>query len=416
LELDSRQPLQERWIHVLYLSILISPILPVAVLMAFALAAPFLLKGKWGFHGWPEKAFLGFLVLSAIGWIFNPFLLFGWLPAGLIPMVMFGLYYVLTLWVKEGLAWSWRQVERVYLLFWLGGIYVALVTVFQRIDWIPTEKNLLFYFLGFYPMQQAESVRSIGTASNSNLAAALLICLALMSIYASSVLSKRSHRVMAFATFFLFCAAIWCTGSRGAWVGLVIGLLVQVWMTGKRRRAVLFFIGLVIAAVIIYTNKTLIPREETLFATAEVRIFVWQNSFQIFSENWLFGTLPLHFGHLFEEMTGRYLFHAHNVFLGVASEFGLLGLILFVNLIVITTHRARRWRKSAVSKEEKRLAGMLISVIFALLGHGMYDYPMISPQIGLVFMLAMIMIHAQYERCCLPAQMGKSNKTDPHIA
>lgn len=398
MELDSRQRLLERWISFLYISILISPVLPAAVLLALGLVAPFVLKGKWNMRGWPEGIFLAFVVLSAISWAFNPFLVFGWLPAGLVPIMMFGLYYLLTIWMKQGLSWSWRKVERLYLLFWLLGLYVAFVTIFQRIDWIPTEKNMLFYLLGFYPMQQAESVRSIGTASNSNLAAAMLICLALISIYASSVLSRRSHKVAAFSTFFLFCAAIWCTGSRGAWVGLVLGLLVQVWMTGNRKRTVLLFLGLVAAGLIIYTNKTLIPREDTLLATAGIRFFVWQNSYEIFTQNWLFGVLPLHFGHLFEEMTGRYLFHAHNIFLGIATEFGVLGLILFVSLIVVTTHRARVWRKSAPSKEEKRLAGMLISIVFALLGHGMYDYPIIAPQIGLIFMLAIIIINAQYER------------------
>jgi hypothetical protein len=66
----------------------------------------------------------------------------------------------------------------------------------------------------------------------------------------------------------------------------------------------------------------------------------------------------------------------------------------------MTIRRARRWRKAANQKEEKRLAGMLISQTIALLGHGMYDYPIIAPQVGLMFMLSVIMIHTQYERRC----------------
>jgi O-antigen ligase len=184
-------------------------------------------------------------------------------------------------------------------------------------------------------------------------------------------------------------------------VGLLIGLLVQVWMTGNRRRTVLLFCALLLLGGVIYTNQTLIPREETLFATVEVRIFVWQHAFQIFREHWLLGVLPLHFGQLFAKLTGKYIFHAHNVFLGIATEYGIIGLGMFLALIVATTYRARRWRKTANRKEEKRLAGLLISILFALLGHGMYDYPIISPQIGLIFILSLIMIHAQYERRCL---------------
>ncbi|OYD06988.1 O-antigen ligase family protein [Paludifilum halophilum] len=390
----------EKWIQFLYISILFSPILPGVAMLAIGLATPFFFKRKWRLTGWPEGVFLGFVLLSMISWHLNPYWVFKWIPAGLIPILFFGLYYLLTVWMK-GIDWSWKKIETLYLQFWLAGLYVAVVTILQRVNWIPTEKSTLFYVLGFYPMQQAESVRSIGTASNSNLAAAMLICLALISIYTSSVFRKNWHKVGSFAAFFLFCAAIWCTGSRGAWVGLVIGLLVQVWMTGNRKRAVLLFIGLVIFGMVIYTNKTLIPREETLFATYDIRVRVWQNSFEIFKDHWLFGVLPLHFGHVFKEMTGDYLYHAHNVLLGIASEYGVIGLILFIALIVVTTHRARRWRKTANAKEEKRLAGMLISLIFALLGHGMYDYPILAPQIGLIFMLAIIIIHQQYERRCL---------------
>jgi hypothetical protein len=44
---------------------------------------------------------------------------------------------------------------------------------------------------------------------------------------------------------------------------------------------------------------------------------------------------------------------------------------------------------------------MLISQTIALMGHGMYDYPIIAPQVGLMFMLSVIIIHTQYERRCL---------------
>ncbi|SMO76864.1 O-antigen ligase family protein [Melghirimyces algeriensis] len=399
---DSRKDkINKRWMQLLYIMILLSPIFPVVVLLLIGVGVLLFHRGKWHVFGWPERIFLGFVFWSLISWFFNPYLLFGWLPVGFVPIFFFGLYYLLSVWVKEILRWDWREFQNLYLMFWFFGLYVAIVTIFQRVDWIPTEKSTLFYLLGFYPMQQAESVRSIGTASNSNLAAAMLICLSLLSIYASSVLKTRLMKSGALLSFVVFCGAIWCTGSRGAWVGLVIGLLIQVWMTGNRTRAVLLFLGLVTLGMVIYTNKTLIPREETLFATAEVRIFVWQNSFQLFMENWLTGVLPLHFSYLFDQMTGKYLFHAHNILLGIAVEYGIVGLTLLLSLIVVTTHRARRWRKTANTKEEKRLAGSLISIVFALLGHGMYDYPIIAPQIGLIFMLAVIIIHQQYEKRCL---------------
>lgn len=400
LKIESTEQLSVRLVHLLFLTILVSPWLPPLVLIGIGLLTPFFYKGKWPIRGCPEGIFLGFALLSLISWAFNPSW-FWWIPIGIIPLMLFGLYYLLTVWIKCLVEWSWQQIQRLYLQCWLGGIYVAAVVILQKWNLLPNKKSFWTYLLGYYPMWQTDMGRSVGTAANSNLAAAMLICLALMSIYASSVVRGAWKKTGCFAVFALYSVAIWCTGSRGAWVGLLIGLLVQVWMTGNRRRTVLLFCALLILGGVIYTNQTLIPREETLFATVEVRIFVWQHAFQIFREHWLLGVLPLHFGQLFAKMTGIYIFHAHNVFLGIATEYGIVGLGLFLALVVVTTYRARRWRKTANRKEEKRLAGLLISIIFALLGHGMYDYPIISPQIGLIFIMSLIMIHGQYERRCL---------------
>ena len=71
-------------------------------------------------------------------------------------------------------------------------------------------------------------------------------------------------------SFFCSGVAIWCTGSRGAWVGLIVGLLVQVWMTGNRRRTVGILFGLLLSGIAAYINRNLIPRSETLVSTAKV--------------------------------------------------------------------------------------------------------------------------------------------------
>lgn len=400
---DFPDNLAARMIQALILSIIISPWLPPVVLLIIALLTPFFVKRPWPIRGFPEGIFIGFLLLSAISWCFNPSWIYG-IPVGLIPMAVFLAYYLLAVWIKRGLDWSWYEIQRLYLLFWVAGLYIAVVVLLQGIGWISQEASWWGRLLGYSAIYQNDLTRSVGTSTNSNLAAALLICLALISTYAFSVLKKRWQKVAALAAFFLFCVAIWMTGSRGAWVGLTVGLLVQVWMTGNRRRTVLLFAFLVLLGYVIYTNQTLIPREETLFATITVRIFVWQNAFRIFQDHWLLGVLPLHFSQVFAELTGKHIYHAHNIFLGVATEFGVVGLVLFLLMIGLTVYRARKWRKMAIRLEEKRLSGMMLSLIFAFLGHGMYDYTIIAPQVGSLFFLSVILIHWQYERRCrMPA-------------
>lgn len=400
MNLDVHQRLNKRLTQFLYLSIIISPFLPPVALLVIGIITPFIYKGKWSVTGWPEGVFAGFALLSLVSWYFNPSYFF-WIPIGIIPIMAFIFLYLLSVWIRHVVKWSWRDVQKVYIAFWLGGFYVAAIVILQYVDWPVINESWFGSILDFYNefrWQSERSSRPVGTSGNSNLTAALLICFSLMSIYVSSVLTKIWQKMAAFSSLLVFGFAIWCTGSRGAWVGLVIGLIVQLWMTGHRKPTLgitLLLIGLVTLF------PTLIPRNDTLSSTISIRFKVWSNALEIFQDHWVVGTLPLHFGQIFAKKTGVYMYHAHNVILGVATEYGIIGLALFLALVFMTIRRARLWRKAANNKEEKRLAGMLISQTIALLGHGMYDYPIVSPQVGVLFMLSIMIIHTQYERRCL---------------
>lgn len=407
--------LHKRLIELLYLSILLSPFFPPVVLLVIAMVTISFYRTHWRLKALPESFFLLLIVISIISWFVQPSWYSG-VPIALIVVLLFGLYYLLAVWFRNALNFHWMEVQRLYLAFWLGGTYLAFICLIQQVEWEWLLNSPLGALLQFYTeyRYQAESVRSFGTTGNSNLTAALLICLALISIYAASVLKGKWQKISAYAMFFLFCYSIWLTGSRGAWVGLVVGLVIQVWMTGARRWTVGIFLGLV-AFVLLFPE--LIPRQETLMSTLRVRMEIWMTALDIFQDNWLLGVLPLHFGQLFEQQSGFFVVHAHNIFLGVLVEFGVFGLLGFLALLVVTIHRARRWRKTANQKEEKRLAGMLLSQTIALLGHGMYDYPIISPQVGVLFFLSLIVIHTQYEKRCLtrpdwdtPKEMPKKPK------
>jgi putative inorganic carbon (hco3(-)) transporter len=405
LKLDIHHSVPLRLTQFLYLSILLTLFLSPVALLIIGVATLCLMwryrgEGKSYFVGWPEGIFAGFVCLSFISWLYDPSWYDG-IPIGIIPMTLFVLYFLLTIWIRSFVKWSWPEVQKIYLQFWLAGFYVAAIVIVQQIDWYGFDQSLLrdlLYFYKKYRFQTDSEVRSIGTTGNSNLTAAMLICFALMSIYASSILKKRWQKLAAFGSFFIYCGAIWCTGSRGAWVGLVIGLIVQIWMTGHRLRTVtitLFLLSLV------FTFPQIIPRKDSLSYTIHDRFYIWKSSWEVFRENWLLGTLPLHFKQVIYAKTGLEIYHAHNIFLGFATEYGIVGLTLFCVLLFVTIRRARRWRKAANTKGEKRLAGMLLSQMIALIGHGMYDYPIISQQIGPIFALSIIIIHTQYERRCL---------------
>ncbi|MBD1373365.1 O-antigen ligase family protein [Hazenella sp. IB182357] len=402
MDIENDRKIIQNITRLLYISILISPFLPPVVMLLIGILTVFYQKknGLNSFQYLPDRIFLGFILLSILGWLIEPHLVMG-IPTMLLPVFFYGLYYLLSIWIRDVVDWSWQDIQKMYMFFWICGLFIAVVVILQRVDWeVINQSPPLKYILDFYSYfrwQANYSERSVGTSGNSNLAAALLICLALLSIFALSVLKNMRQKIGAFAIFIVFCIAIMCTGSRGAWGGLVIGLIVQLWMTGHRKRTVVISLS-ILGSVFLFPQ--LIPRKDTLASTLDDRLVVWSTAFDIFKENWILGTLPLRFGELAEQ-AGVKVFHAHNIFLGIATEYGIIGLFLFLALILSTIYRARRWRKTANKKEEKRLAGMLISQTIAILGHGMYDYPIIAPQIGVLFILSIIIIHTQYEKRCV---------------
>ena len=401
LKTDWSQQINTKITQMLYLSLIVSPFFPPIILLLIGIIS-FMLYLKWDkdlLWRLPESIFLGFMGVTVVSWYLEPSWFYG-LPVGLIVLFAFTLYYFLTHWVRSALNWDWTDVQQIYLMFWVSGLYVAAIVFLQQLEWPALKQTFIGSLLDFYKefSWQSESARSIGTTGNSNLTAAMLICFALMSIYASTILPKIWQKIGAYGFFVIYVLAIWLTGSRGAWVGLVIGLVVQVWMTGHRKWT-LALLFILVNLVVFFPE--LIPRKDTLMYTLKDRIHIWKTTVSIFEDNWLFGALPLHFGQVFQSKAGFHVYHAHNIVLGIAAEFGIIGLILFITLVFFTLKRARRWRKTANKREEKRLAGMLLSQTVALISHGMYDYPILSPQVGVLFMLSVIIIHTQYERRCL---------------
>lgn len=398
------------WLLSLYYSIIIAPFSPFVILLFIAILALIPLTKnhyKVSIKSWPEVYFLVVLCTSIIGWAFYPTWLsklevwgqkLDWLPTLLVPVFIFTLYFFLSLWLKHIAKPSWQELEKIYIRFWLAGLFIVLIIVLQFFHWnIGFDKGL--YILDFYDLfrNQDFSARAIGTSGNSNIAGGLLICFIQISLYAFFISKKISCKLLSAAVFIIYCTALWLTGSRGAFIGLIFGLIVQLWMTNRKRIAIGFTLSLV---TLLICYPEIIPRNETLKSNSYDRWDIWMNSMVIFKKNWLVGVLPLNFSQEYNSIFGKPIVHAHNIFLGVASEYGIICFIVFMALISITIYRARCWIKLSHSNKEQAFGIMLLAHLISIMGHGCYDYPIVAPQIGLIFILSIIIINIQYvERC-----------------
>jgi O-antigen ligase len=172
--------------------------------------------------------------------------------------------------------------------------------------------------------------------------------------------------LLAIALSSLYCLEL--TFSRGAYAGFLFGLLV-LGLIKERKILVLLAVILVGWQSFVphaVTERVMMTRQEDgeLDPSAEVRVNIWQDALQLFSEDPVFGT-----GFNTYAYMGRYLGYTdtHNYYLKVLIEAGLLGLLIFLWLLGVACKMS--WRLFRMAKDPVMgalgcgLFGMMICVL-----------------------------------------------------
>lgn len=144
-------------------------------------------------------------------------------------------------------------------------------------------------------------------------------------------------RALTWASFGLLSAAIVSTGSRGALVALVSGILAWGLLFGSRRQYSRYTVLLVavvsigILLSIVYSSDTAMTRWDSALQKGNTagRDKIFPASWQMFLERPLIGWGPVNYGFELGSRTGKSYRGAHNLYLYVLIETGLAGAIPF---------------------------------------------------------------------------------------
>ena len=187
----------------------------------------------------------------------------------------------------------------------------------------------------------------------------------------------------------LFFALVVSTFSRSAIIGGVLGCLLLFYYRRKRKTISLRLLSLLFFFAVIVINISFVFYLVMDFATGDVglsevnsvasnkensqsvRLLVLEHFLPIIAENPFFGVGYGNLSGIMEEMTG-YRVNAHNIFLGVAVEFGLIALFFFCMVILLSM----RCMTFAITLAENRTDRLTLGCVFAslsgLLFHGMF--------------------------------------------
>ena len=231
-------------------------------------------------------------------------------------------------------------------------------------------------------------------------------------------LAKQNLRDRLAASTILFFTtwALIDTFSRGAWVGTLFSgmFLLLLVLFSKKRLNFYFYLSLFGMAMIFLMGFYLvltdsISQEQLVRPqTIQWRIGIWSTSIEIIKDKFFFGHGINTFMRIFQSYRGNFFMdptYAHNCYIQLAVETGLIGLLCFFWMIFEMFFQSLKKIKSHFVSD-RNLAVLIISLlsgILAFLVHSFFDTNFYSLQLSVYLWLMVGMLVAIYKISDVPA-------------
>ena len=235
-------------------------------------------------------------------------------------------------------------------------------------------------------------IRMYGPLYNPNLLAGYLAMVMAFWTGYRVYRSRTRDGMIGIAGLGLLGICLLLTYSRGAWLSLSAVLLGLGGFGRKKGRYLLWgFVGL--CGVILLTDSSITERLTSVFnptgeSSSALRLAIWHSSLYIIGDYPIFGIgwgafpkiYPLYDYFLGENKIT--IFHAHNLYLQLIVETGIVGFLIWTAIIGLTLQTL--W--SQIKKEDPMSMGLACAILTGLLG-GLTDVWLYNPQIAAFFWL-----------------------------
>ena len=186
--------------------------------------------------------------------------------------------------------------------------------------------------------------------------------------------------------------------SRGAWLG-GIGAMISYGFWEKRARFKLAIV-LLVAVVLFFSIPLLRARLASIVnlfhPSTQEKVYIWRTTWNMIKAHPLLGVGMSNFPFAYEEymIEGAKISNpsfAHNIFLNIWVEGGLLPLLSFVGIVIITFLKGFRLIRS-LSGLSRAVAVASFSALLGVLIHNQVDCTLYSMHVGPIFWLLVGMI------------------------
>jgi len=247
----------------------------------------------------------------------------------------------------------------------------------------------------------SDQTRAIGDVIDPNLYAGYLVLLIPLALAAGLAIRRRVAPFATVVLMLLFLGALLATLSRGGWLGAAIGFAVMVAFLPGRRRLILAIVGGALALLLIaglagpVGSRLGNSSGPSPAATLESRLPIWSFALSVVVQHPIFGIGVNNFGNYVDAFRPDLdVNQAHDLFLNVLVERGIIGLAALVTFLFLLFRTLRRIASQSLSTGLARgpdstriLAVGIIASFAAFLGDSLFDVAYYDYKILLLFWL-----------------------------
>ncbi|MDF2942135.1 MAG: O-antigen ligase family protein [Herbinix sp.] len=205
-------------------------------------------------------------------------------------------------------------------------------------------------------------------------------------ICAYKVLTNQEHKWFYFMVAGINVISMYLCKSMFVWVEVFIGIAVLLVVLKKHRLLALWLTGAVIGGFMIFVlDFSIIPRLSDVNVTVRLRQQIWQLAIEQIKASPLFGHGFMSFSYIYDSTyRNRQIPHAHNIYLDMLLNFGVVGTGLFLWYIYknyVTLIKLRFKEKNSM------ITSLILAVSVAALVHGFTDLTLLWIQTFPLFMI-----------------------------
>lgn len=266
----------------------------------------------------------------------------------------------------------------------LYGIYQYFVGVELDPAWVDATNN------------PEITTRVFSVFGNPNILAEYLIMAIPTSIALFWNTKKLIKKIIFMLTTMVLSVTLLMTLSRGGWLGIAFGIFIFILLVEKK----LFLLSIPVGIASIFViPDSIMSRIMTIGSLTDssnaYRIKIWQITTDIIRDHWEagvgFGYIP--FKKTFETYIRTMpIYHAHNTYLEIAAEMGIVGLVLFAILIFVLYKYGVLNAVKSNDKYIKTISAGLLAGISSLLFHGIVEHVLYIPRIIITFWILVAFI------------------------